>query len=178
MRCSFGSAAERENAPNRPRRPNQREPMTTAISATRRQVRELVDGTLEVRIHIDPTFKRAFYDLFPDIDTPVAIAPLKPDFAQPKEDRKDELKGGPLSVLAGRWCNDPKFWEWHNALYFSNHEGYERIDDSDMAREFVLEMCEITSRKDLDHNPAAARIFHEEIRLPYSNWLDKQRRPE
>lgn len=51
-----------------------------AISGTRRQVRELVDGTLEVKIHVDPRFKKAFHELFPEIDAPVAIAPLRVGF--------------------------------------------------------------------------------------------------
>lgn len=52
----------------------------TAISGTRRQIRELVDGTIEVKLHIDPRFKAEFHRLFPEIDMPVALAPLQPDF--------------------------------------------------------------------------------------------------
>ena len=52
--------------------------ITMAVSATRRQIRELVDGTLEVKLHIDPSQKRDFLDTFPDIDMPVALAPLVP----------------------------------------------------------------------------------------------------
>lgn len=53
-------------------------PMTesVALPATRRQIRELVDGTLEVRLHIEPTHKADFHRLFGQIDMPVAIAPL------------------------------------------------------------------------------------------------------
>lgn len=51
-----------------------------ALSATRRQARELVDGTIEVKLHIDPRFKADFHRLFPDIDMPVAIAPLEAGF--------------------------------------------------------------------------------------------------
>ena len=50
---------------------------TTAISATRRSYKELVDGTLRVQFDIDPMYKRDFLKLFPDIDTPAAIAPLQ-----------------------------------------------------------------------------------------------------
>lgn len=51
-----------------------------AVSATRRQYRELVDGTLEVKIHVDPRFKVSFLELFPSIDMPIALAPLNADF--------------------------------------------------------------------------------------------------
>ena len=47
-----------------------------AISGTRRQIRELIDGTLELKIHIEPRFKHDFHSLFPEIDMPIAIAPL------------------------------------------------------------------------------------------------------
>ena len=145
--------------------------MTTAISGTRRQLKEMADGTLRVQIDIDPAYRKAFHELFPDIDTPVAIAPLKTDFDQPREEKKEEQKGGPLAKLAGIFCNDPKFWEWINISRITS-----MAVDAEDARTTILYVCKIQSRKELDHNPAAARIFHEEIRLPYSNWLDKQAR--
>jgi len=52
----------------------------TAISGTRRQYKEMADGTLRVQIDIDPAFKKIFLELFPTIDMPVAIAPLRADF--------------------------------------------------------------------------------------------------
>lgn len=51
----------------------------TAISGTRRAIKELVDGTIRVQIDVDPAFRKAFFDLLPDIDMPVAIAPLRTD---------------------------------------------------------------------------------------------------
>ena len=94
-----------------------------------------------------------------------------------------ELKGGPLAKLAGMFCNDPNFSRWLNEHgRFTHMEGLSvnadgQIFNPVMARADILETCKIQSRKELDHNSAAARIFHEEIRLPYSNWLDKQVRP-
>lgn len=101
-----------------------------------------------------------------------------------RQEKKEELKGGPLSELAGIFCKDPNFTRWlneqgrdsHLESLFVNADG--QIFNPVMARADILETCKIQSRKELDHNPAAARIFHEQIRLPYSNWLDKQRRPE
>lgn len=153
-----------------------------AISGTRRQLKEMADGTLRVQIDIDPRFKKLFHELFPDIDTPVALAPLKNDFDQPKEEKKEEPKGGPLARLAGMFCNDPNFSRWLNEQgRFSHHESLflrdGQIVNPAMARADILETCKIQSRKELDSNPTAARIFHEQIRLPYSNWLDKQQRP-
>lgn len=48
-----------------------------AISGTRRAIKELVDGTIRVQIDVDPQFRKAFFELFPDIDMAVALAPLQ-----------------------------------------------------------------------------------------------------
>lgn len=53
----------------------------TAISGTRRAIKELVDGTIRVQIDVDPQYRKAFFELLPDIDMPVAIAPLNPILA-------------------------------------------------------------------------------------------------
>ena len=102
----------------------------TAISGTRRQARELVDGTIEVKIHIDPRFKAQFHALFPEIDMPVALAPLQPDFesghATPKKEKvvKEEKPYGKQASLlykAGFFINpkvlavigsDKQYLEW------------------------------------------------------------------
>ena len=52
---------------------------TTAIPGTRKSAKELVDGTLRVQIDIEPRDKARFHLLFPEIDMPVAIAPLALD---------------------------------------------------------------------------------------------------
>lgn len=53
-----------------------------AISATRGAYRETADGSLEVKIIIDPRFKDDFHRIFKEKDMPVALAPLTPDFEQ------------------------------------------------------------------------------------------------
>ena len=49
----------------------------TAVEGTRRTVKELSDGTLRVVIDVEPMDKKKFLELFPEIDTPIAMAPLK-----------------------------------------------------------------------------------------------------
>lgn len=63
--------------------------MTAAISATRRGIRELADGTIRVQVDIDPPYRADFHKLFPEIGMPVAIAPLAPDFEQSQEPGDD-----------------------------------------------------------------------------------------
>lgn len=71
----------------------------TAISGTRRQVRELVDGTLEVKIHVDPRFKADFHKLFPEIDVPVALAPLKNNFENTENPAPAKAGGNQIARL-------------------------------------------------------------------------------
>jgi len=77
--------------------------------------------------------------------------------AQPKPEA--EVKGGPLAELAGRWCRDDQFRQWAD------------VSDESTAREYILSTCGIQSRKELDHNAQAARIFHERIRNPFNSYV-------
>jgi len=52
-----------------------------AIPATRRAYRERnSDGALLVTIEIDEKYKIEFLRMFPEIDTPIAVAALRRDF--------------------------------------------------------------------------------------------------
>ena len=50
----------------------------SAIQGTRKAIKEMADGTLRIQIDIEPRDKRQFHELFPEIDMPVAVAPLVP----------------------------------------------------------------------------------------------------
>lgn len=136
-----------------------------AVSGTRRAFKELADGTIRVSIDLDPSQRRAFLDLFPDIDMPVALAPLVEDFEQQALKVVDEVvteilkpKGGELAKLAGILCADPKFQDWISAT-----------SEEDAATE-LRARCGVTSRAELDHNAKAATIFHEHIRKPWQEF--------
>ncbi|CUJ41801.1 Uncharacterised protein [Achromobacter xylosoxidans] len=75
------------------------------------------------------------------------------DDEQPKA--QPEPKGGELAKLAGMFCQSTAFWEFC------------RADDADEARDWILGVCGIQSRRDLDHNPTAAQLFHDRVRKPY-----------
>ena len=134
----------------------------SAISGTRRQIRELVDGSLEVRIHVDPRFKADFHRLFPSIDMPCALAPLVPDF----ERIEDKQKGpGPLCRLAAIWCKDRDFLEWADWM-----AGGDIFTEEDAAN-WIRKTCEVESRRDLDNDQAAALRFQQFVREPFMDWL-------
>lgn len=135
--------------------------MTTAISATRRQLKEMADGTIRVQIDIDPAYRKAFLEMFPDIDMPVALAPLNAGFERAKEPEPEKPKGGPLARLAGMWCRDQAF------------RAFAHVEDEETAAAYILGECGIQSRAELDHNPQAASIFHERIRHPFKEFRER-----
>lgn len=154
-----------------------------AISGTRRAIKELVDGTIRVQIDVDPQHRKAFFALFPEIDSPVALAPLKPEATSnviPIRDSPPEHapKGGDLSKLAGMLCADTGFQKWISescpdfAWPTVTEEAGIEGNQEELAAVMVRNWCKVKSRAELDHNPAAAKVFHEEIRKP---WLERAR---
>lgn len=137
-----------------------------AISGTRRAMKELVDGTIRVQVDIDPECRAAFLTLFPEIDTRVALAPLR------NEAKVAPVKGGELARTAGMLCADSQFQAWL--------EGYANVDDlptategidaSERAAITIRNVCGIDSRAELDHNTVAATIFHEVIYGPWAEY--------
>lgn len=135
-----------------------------AISGTLRTYSLLRDSTLRIVIDIDPRFKAGFHRLFPDNDTPVAVAPLALNFERIEEEEKQ--KGGPLCRLACIWCKDKDFWEW---LYEHYGQGVP-VENEDEAAELLRAICEVNSRSELDHDPAGAARFHNIVRNPFIEW--------
>lgn len=131
------------------------------ISGTRRQVRELVDGTLEVRIHVDPRFVADFHRLFPKIDAPVALAPLVADF----ERQEARPKGGPIAQWLGARCGEQAFRDFLAGV------ADEPVPDADAAAEVVRLICGVSSRAEIDHDDRARLQFERVIRVPFGDYL-------
>lgn len=138
--------------------------MAAAISGTRRALKELVDGTVRVQIDIDPECRRDFFRMFPEIDTRVAIAPLKP------EAKATEPKGGELARLAGILCSDPDFQLWIEEQQSALPPNIGGTEGAERAAVIVRHVCGVESRAALDHNREAAIRFHEQIRKP---WVER-----
>lgn len=80
----------------------------SAVVATRRSYRELVDGTLRVQIDIEPQDKAAFLQLFPEPGAAMGIAALAatvPTHTHPH----DYSKQAQLLRLSG-FCRSPDVW--------------------------------------------------------------------
>lgn len=82
------------------------------------------------------------------------------DDEQPIQQKR---KGGPLSILAGKWCQDPGFWK------FLGERGWPCTTAEDAAK-YIRAQCQIDSRAELDHDQDAARRFHSSIRGPFIKW--------
>jgi hypothetical protein len=67
---------------------------------------------------------------------------------------------GPLCKWAVMRDDDPMFKAW--------------IPHGVNPRDYILEACEIGSRKELDTDPAAASRFHQCVRRPFAAWLQEQ----
>lgn len=90
------------------------------------------------------------------------------------------MKGGPLARLAGMWCGTPAFQVWIRQVYDRHlggdghgcgdldEEAVERMGPAGLARHAILVICDIDSRRELDHNPRAAKAFNLRIRIPFS----------
>lgn len=60
-----------------------------------------------------------------------------------------------LSSIAGALCNDPNFRAW------ASHTYGDPFPDAEAAAQLIRDTCGVASRRDLDTNKAAAKLFKE-----------------
>lgn len=73
-----------------------------------------------------------------------------------------------LCIMACIFCRDPQFHAWLAATT-------DLIKPRDgQAKAFILRVCGVKSRNDLDRDPAAAQRFHELVRKPFLEWKEHQ----
>lgn len=148
--------------------------MTVIEASFVRVAGTLADGTLRLVVDVEPRNAQAAFALFNSPGTAMALAALKPTKpgdelpVQPVADVGNPIteapKGGALAKLAGMWCADATFQAWleldpDNAA--PNESG---------AALCLYALCEIQSRRQLDHDPAAAERFNRLVRGPYMKW--------
>lgn len=78
-----------------------------------------------------------------------------------------EPKGAALSRAAAMTCNGAKFKRWVASRSGAAPEG---VSGQQHAAQYVRDVCGIASRAELDHNAAAATLFHTAIRIPFIKW--------
>ena len=137
--------------------------MTSVIPAATVGVKDMADSSLRITLEFEPRHAREAYALFGARGTPVAVVALKVGYEQkvdplpgPAHKAAENVHvGGPLARLAGQWCADPAFQRW---LF---------VGSEAQAAEKVKAFCEVNSRRMLDHDPEAARLFQDIFRGPY-----------
>lgn len=72
-----------------------------------------------------------------------------------------------LTRLSAMWCRDALFLAWLSEI------AGQPISSDDAACA-VREACGVTSRRELETNPDAARAFNHKVRRPFLAWRDQQ----
>ncbi|MGZ3235766.1 MAG: hypothetical protein ACXU8A_00150 [Burkholderiaceae bacterium] len=136
----------------------------SAILGTFVNIKTMADGTPRIVLDLQCTLADvASMGMIPG--TPFGIARItneasvtpQPEVAEPK------TKAGELCIMACNFCKDPEFWKWISATHY-------QCTLEETAKEFILEGCDVDSRKELDTDPIAAAHFHNEIRRPFLAW--------
>lgn len=133
----------------------------------------MADGTLRISFDIEPRHAQDAFKLFASPGTPAAIAALTVGYAAAKDTQivrtpdmpvtenpvSEKPKIGPLAYWAVLRCKESEFQKW---LAVSTEAD---------ARDVILSVCEIDSRKLLDTDYTAGSRFREQILGPYSKHL-------
>lgn len=140
--------------------------MSDAIMGTFVTVKTMADGTPRIVLDLQCTLSEiAAMGLIPGVPFALARMTKEASVTPPVEPK---TKPGPLCIMACNFCEDPVFWNWiHETSTYP-------CASIDQAKVFILENCEIESRKQLDTLPPAAADFHRFIREPFLAWKAKQ----
>jgi len=136
----------------------------TAIIASTVGVKTMADNSLRLTIDIEPRYANEAFILFGKRGSACAIARLTNEAAveEMRSEPKEKPKGGALAKLAGQLCQQEAFQIWMC------------VHDANEAADSIRSMCGIESRAELDHNEAAANLFHQKIRIPYSELMQRR----
>ena len=97
----------------------------------------------------------------PVAGNPASAIPSNPGELKPRE------RLGDLAWRAVQWCKEPEFQKW---VAF-RCQCIEAAVGEQEAKEFIQLKCGIESRKELDTNAEAAKLFNQHIRGPYQKHL-------
>lgn len=136
----------------------------TALLGTFVNVKTMADGTPRLVLDLQCTLAEiAALGLIPG--TPFGIARITGTASmktvEPVVEASAE-KIGSLCVLACRWCKDPNFWK------------FAEVSDEAGAKRWILDACQVDSRRSLDTFDFAADLFHKFVRKPFMCWKAAQ----
>lgn len=135
----------------------------TPIMGTFVKLQTMADGTPRVVLDMQCKLEEVTaMGLTPG--APFALARLATGVLPKQEEPKQAAeKPGQLCVMACTFCEDANFRHWVSML-----DGC--CNTAEEAKQFILFVCGVTSRKYLDFNKEAAQKFHSQIREPYLQW--------
>lgn len=143
--------------------------MVDLIQASSIRIKSMADGSLDLTVRIEPKDMIAAVALFGAPGIAIVLGRLLANHEKETDDEEKEEaekpKGGPLSKLAGQWCNDEVFWKFLRQRYG------EDCTSSLMAANVLRTLCDVDSRARIDHDDNAKAEFHK-IRQGFMNWRD------
>lgn len=157
--------------------------MSDAITASTVSHKTLKNGDIRLEVQIDPGFAKDFFTsrmTGPGIG--IALAVLTPEAAkkQLQDEMIDSAEEKPGKVRgqkrwnelrpqqrAGIMCKERLFWE------FITNEYSQPISGEQSATQWLRDMLQISSRKQLEINGAACELL-DEIDDEYRGWLKSQ----
>jgi hypothetical protein len=121
----------------------------------------LADGTLRLVFDVEPNDAKDAFSLFNRPGTRAALARL---VAQPNQIPISEKQGtktpvGAQCIAASQLCKDSNFLVWS------------KTESEEAAKQFILSVCHIQSRKELDTDQEAANLFRTLILIPFKQQL-------
>jgi len=117
----------------------------------------MADGSLRIEVEVEPGDAQKAFALFGVPGAPMAIAALVVGHAAVKE---PELKGGPLSKAAGMLDGNSEFIDF---IYGGD------------PRDYILDCCKVSSRRELDHDPVAGQKFRD-VMAQFNRWRQDSNR--
>ena len=113
-----------------------------------------------------------------DDEQPVMGFPISTDIGNPTSGKQRERLGD-LAWRSVQWCKEPEFADFITAKFYDLHPsglpGTPVVNPNGSSEEFckfaVQALCGIESRKELDANEDAKRLFNQLIRGPYQKHL-------
>lgn len=113
----------------------------------------------------------------PNVSSPVAIcrlvdaqsrpaAPARIEHANDEADAAADKPSKPLSQVSAILCNIVAF----RRFIMEQYDGWDQIPTVDQAADWLREQCGVQSRREFDHDDAAASNFRH-IRSSYRAWM-------
>jgi len=135
----------------------------TALYGTFVRLQTMADGGVRLVLDLGCSLADiAALNLMPGAAFGLARITGESTIAPIKDEPVPKAKSGPLCRLSCQFCTDPQFWDWSGA------------HDESQAKKFVLDACQVDSRKEIDDCTIAADLFHERVRHPFMAWRNAQ----